>query len=152
MGDVTIICKGCKEPFTVTEARFRSVNVESCSNECRYGKPDPQAAIDRFWARVDRSGGPDACWPWTGKSTMRYGYGLLTWKQRLVNAARLAYELVVGPIPAGLDLLHSCDNPPCCNPKHLRPGTHMENMIDMDTRKRGANQFGPRRKYAAIPS
>jgi hypothetical protein len=54
-----------------------------------------------------------------------------------VAAHRLAYEDVIGPIPAGLHILHSCDHPPCCNPAHLRAGTHQENMDDREARGRG---------------
>lgn len=74
---------------------------------------------------------PDACWEWQGT---RYagGYGQC-WdvaRQRNGGAHRIAYETLVGPIPEGMDILHTCDNPPCCNPAHLRPGSHRENMLD----------------------
>lgn len=73
----------------------------------------------------------DVCWPWTG-STHTQGYGRC-WDTRVGKVAyahRLVYELRVGPIPEGLDILHTCDNPPCVNPAHLRVGTHRENMLD----------------------
>lgn len=52
-------------------------------------------------------------------------------------AYRLVYELTFGTkIPPNTMLLHSCDNQRCCNPWHVRPGEHVENMDDMKTRER----------------
>jgi hypothetical protein len=67
------------------------------------------------------------------------GYGRITeggHAGRIVYAHRVAWELVHGPIPEGLLVLHTCDNPPCCNPAHLRVGTHLENIQEMYDRKR----------------
>lgn len=58
---------------------------------------------------------------------------------------RVAYELAVGPIPDGLCVLHSCDNPPCCNPAHLSLGTHTENMKHKMDRGRWGGGAGKRR-------
>ena len=88
-----------------------------------------------FWANV-QVGGPDECWPWLRGSVNKYGHGSL-----LVNGARKlahrhAYELTKGPIPEGLFVCHSCDNPPCCNPAHLWVGTNIENAHDRDKKGR----------------
>lgn len=93
-------------------------------------------AIARFWAKVDRSGGPDACWPWTGPRNGD-GYGQTTVGGRTVGAHRVAYARANGEIPDGLSVLHDCDNRPCCNPAHLRVGTQAENISDMYSRGRG---------------
>lgn len=72
-------------------------------------------------AHLDRSAGPDACWPWTGR---QYGgRGKIAQGGRRVFAYRFVYELLVGPIPEGLQLDHLCFNPICCNPAHLEPVT-----------------------------
>lgn len=79
-----------------------------------------------------------------------YGLGIATrmvtaWsalKGRYLRVHRVVYELFVSPIPAGQHVLHSCDNPPCCNPKHLSLGSHDDNMRDMAVRGRAKGRPG----------
>lgn len=94
-------------------------------------------AEDRFWEYVDRSGGDDVCWLWTG-STDKDGYGKF-WptRDRSVAAHRYSWEAVNGPIPAGLYCLHRCDRPGCVRPDHLFVGTNRENQRDMTAKGRG---------------
>jgi len=88
----------------------------------------------RLWDFVDMSGGPKACWPYTG--CLHKGYGLVKRQGKRIFAHRLAWEYENGPIPAGLHCLHRCDNPPCCNPAHLLLGTHADNMEEKALRGR----------------
>lgn len=84
-------------------------------------------AADRFWAKVDASGD---CWLWLG-SVHRTGYGSF-WspdEQRVVGAHRFAYELLVGPIPEGLQIDHLCRVRRCVNPDHLEPVTERVNIL-----------------------
>ena len=102
---------------------------------------------DRFWAKVDRSGGPDACWPWTA-ATDNYGYGNFhvtkDGKGYMEKAHKVAYRLVHGEDPPAV--LHKCDNPPCCNAeKHLLPGTRKTNNADRHSKGRTA--CGERKRH-----
>jgi hypothetical protein len=90
---------------------------------------------DRFNRRVDRSGGPDACWPWLGRIEPK-GYGTMAVGGRQRLAHRCAMALAIGEVPRGKLVLHACDNPPCVNPAHLRLGTQLDNMRDMVQRGR----------------
>jgi len=85
---------------------------------------------ERFWAKVDKSGGPDACWPFMGARVPAGGYGRAILNGRLIAAHRVAYLLTHGELPADLDIMHLCDTPPCCNPAHLKAATTLENMRD----------------------
>lgn len=72
------------------------------------------------------------------------GYGEIRYGGGLVRAHRLAYELTFGPIPQGMSVCHQCDNPPCCNPKHLFLGTQSDNSRDMWSKGRGVPPSPPR--------
>lgn len=69
------------------------------------------------------------CWEWQ-KHKNNHGYGKLTVSGRGAYAHRLAYKLWVQPIPEGMNVLHTCDNPSCINPNHLSVGTQSDNMKD----------------------
>lgn len=87
---------------------------------------------ERFWSKVDRRG-PDECWPWTGALSPK-GYGKFRGADgRTKQAHRVAYELAVGPIPAGMTIDHvrsrGCIHRHCVNPAHLEPVTMGVNVL-----------------------
>src|SRR5690348_7619242 len=89
--------------------------------------PKPKPLAVKFDQYAVRSKG---CWSWTGITTPN-GYGILYIASRKrIGAHRASWQLHRGPIPAGLHVLHRCDNPPCTNPEHLFLGTHSDNMKD----------------------
>lgn len=94
---------------------------------------------DKFWGRV-AIGQPGDCWEWQGfrKET---GYGRICRGGGKGNVAahRLAYALHYGEEPGARHVLHSCDNPPCCNPAHLRLGDPAANARDRVERGRSRN-------------
>lgn len=88
-----------------------------------------------FWKHVDRSAGPKECWPWTG-CTQSKGYGVIGYKcadgvSRRFLAHRVSYMLATGQamLPE-IQVMHRCDNRPCCNSRHLFPGSQSDNMQD----------------------
>jgi len=102
--------------------------------------PFPLSADDeaRFWSKVDRSGGPDACWNWQGGTNER-GYGRFSIGGVHLYAHRVSWVIANGPMPDGLDACHDCpdgDNPSCVNPAHLWSGTDTDNAIDRHAKGR----------------
>ena len=88
---------------------------------------DPRELIERNVERIPIAG----CWLWTAHLNDK-GYGKAIvggWRgRRCVRAHRRSYEVFVGPIPDGLNVLHRCDTPSCVNPAHLTVGTQSENV------------------------
>lgn len=90
-------------------------------------------SVTRFWSLVDQTG---ECWNWRG-DTDRNGYGVFVWRGKRHGAHALALSFTTGELRADeLDTCHSCDNPACCNPDHLRFDTRFSNVQDMDSRGR----------------
>lgn len=105
-----------------------------------------QSTVEEFIERyLDTSAGQGSCWPWTGDHN-RNGYGRAKvggrkGKWRL--ATHLVWERENGPVPVGMQLLHRCDNPPCCNPAHLFLGTQADNVADCIAKGRARRGIFP---------
>lgn len=89
-------------------------------------KPQKKSLREKFEERFYVTPG---CWIWT-HGTDSHGYGKITYKSVTAKAHRVSYSLYISDIPAGLHILHKCDNPICVNPDHLFMGTHADNMRD----------------------
>lgn len=97
---------------------------------------------DRFWSKVDILG-PDDCWPWiAARRNKKHGYGAFWFEKKHRPSGWMAWHLTSGPVPPGLFICHNCDNPSCCNPKHLFLGTNQENNDDKVAK--GRHVFGQR--------
>ena len=101
-------------------------------------------SVSRFWRNVDIAGEGE-CWEWRGDADQD-GYGIFYWHDRRRPAHELALSFTTGErrLPE-LDTCHSCDNPACCNPSHLRFDTRASNVADMVARGRAG---APGRKLA----
>jgi len=102
----------------------------------------------RFWAKVQKLSGDDACWIWTA-GTDKNGYGKFKIRKDCIQADqrahRYSWSLLTGrPIPDGLVVCHKCDKPMCVNPSHLFLGTNLDNQTDCVEKGRkphGSNHY-----------
>lgn len=98
-----------------------------------------EALDGKFWSKI-RFLPHTCCWIWTASKSK--GYGRFGSDPRSRYAHRLSLIVHSGENHPELDALHSCDNPSCVNPAHLRWGTHDENMKEMKAKKRGVSKKG----------
>jgi len=124
-----------------------------------------KSLTDRFypkvWARAE-----DDCWEWQagrtpivqGKTGVHGGYGQFTiydldlQKYRSEYAHRVAWVIANNAnIPARMLVMHSCDNPPCCNPKHLVLATFSRNSQDRENKGRGGRHLESQERFLQNP-
>lgn len=144
---------GCGTPTPLaasSRAEYGHVRGEPISYI--HGHRPIQDIDDRFWAKADRTGGPNSCWIWQGVIGEK-GYGKFRIGDRMITASRVAWDLTNGPIPDDLWVLHNCpggDNPACVNPAHLWLGDVQDNTNDMMNKDRQNPPQGERHHRATL--
>lgn len=104
--------------------------------------------IKHFWESVDKKSESD-CWNWLLYKNQE-GYGRFNWLGKLISTHRIAYYLSTGIDPISMLVLHSCDNPSCCNPGHLFLGTDRDNCHDKINKGRDVKADGGNHWKASI--
>jgi len=127
----------CNRPFR----RNRLCDTHSCA--LRAGRklrplgprrPREYGPAD-FWLRVNKT---KRCWEWTGRHSNEFGHG--GFKGHGMTPHRYSWTIHKGNIPAGIFVLHKCDNPACVRPSHLFLGTQTVNVADRH--KKGRSAYG----------
>ena len=123
---ITKVCPRCNNPFTIPLSNQHQIH---CSREC-VSLP----LADKFWPKVHKT---ESCWIWTAAQGPN-GYGEFNHQKKHMQAHRVSWALHFGAIPAGLRVLHRCDNRLCVRPDHLFLGTAKDNTTDMLQKEREA--------------
>src|SRR5688500_15250667 len=134
---VTASCAVAGCPAPIKPRGMCGRHYQQVRNSGAVQPDDGRPPAERFWSRVDQTGGPDTCWPWTGSTTK--GYGNVRLGGVSYRAHRLAWIYAHGAIPVGREVDHRCHDSSCrlgdlcphrrcCNPRHLKVVEHAENM------------------------
>lgn len=132
---LTRFCATQPESLKVLMVGISCVRATKLFESMGYSRRQFEAA--RFWSKVDRSKGEDACWPWTGKFHYKAGgYGNARLGGKAVYSHHVAWILTHGTRPEkGLGIRHKCGIRACCNPHHLISGTMQDNCHDREMHK-----------------
>lgn len=142
-------CRWCGGSFEVARKAAARGRGRFCTRDCscaynrnrrwqvlkRPVPPRPKTPVEERYERHVIRRSEDECWDWS--AFKHDGYGRIDdGSGRSVGAHRVSYEMHVGPIPEGMDVLHRCDEAACTNPRHLFTGTNRDNTQDRDRKGR----------------
>jgi HNH endonuclease len=145
---VEVSCKNCSKKYFVSEGIIANGHGKFCSRKCKHDSMVIPLK-DRFFSSIGLKN-DNGFMLWI-LSTNKDGYGkTCDDNNKHVLAHRVAYEFAFGPIPDGMQVLHKCDNPPCCNPEHLFLGTHGNNMGDKAEKRRSYRPSGEKNVNARL--
>lgn len=136
-------CKVCGIEFFARDSQIKIGTGKYCSIKCRgVGVNKPIPVENRILNLVDIKNEND-CWEYKGFKN-KDGYGRIgTAKGKTDSAHRIMFKIFKGVIPKDKVIMHICDNPACCNPKHLILGTQNDNIQDMINKKRFVPKVTP---------
>jgi predicted XRE-type DNA-binding protein len=155
---VDCVCVTCGKPFQTKRSEVARGGGRFCEPACyRRSQIGPKSPLaDRVWSKIDKNGpipghcperGP--CWEWTAAVGVKHQYGIINVGGKSKLAHRVVWEMVVGPIPEGMDVLHHCDNRRCVKAdpdpalSHLYLGNDLENSHDAWSRGRAVKPPQP---------
>lgn len=95
---------------------------------------------ERFWSKVNK-GEENVCWEWTAALNNRYGWFSFNKKARSAHRVAAFLAGLTPSVDGELHVLHRCDNPKCCNPKHLFVGTNADNVADRVIKGRSGKTY-----------
>lgn len=147
---ISKICIVCGTGFSVMNHLHHQ---QSCSDACsrkrrRGAKYNHKPPLERLLSKIDVMG-PDDCWPFMGHCN-EDGYGTFSLGDDMVGAHRAIWILTNGLIPDDRHVLHRCDNPPCCNLRHLFLGDNETNVADKMAKGRHVTRRGEDNPCAKI--
>lgn len=143
-------CGICKEEFHARRDRIE--RTKFCSRKCRNTYAS-KVSHERYKKKVENQTSPEkkaemqerfehffakteGCWNWLGAKKDKLLYGTFRFRNKMYIAHRVSFTLYRGEIPEKKLVLHTCDNPSCVNPEHLKIGTHLDNQHDKRARGR----------------
>ena len=125
------LCRcSCGEEVAFTSKQLTTGRFRACRNCQDSGSKSPLSVRLRKY-EVSASG----CWNWTGKQN-ELGYGVLVVEGKYTRAHRAMHFMLNPRDDRSLVVMHTCDNPQCINPEHLKLGTQKENIMDMHSKGR----------------
>lgn len=133
---VETVCPHCLKTFLINPFLLKNGKTRCCSASCGQRHRTRASVNDRFFSKVEKS---DGCWIWKG-CVNKDGYGKMgDGAGSSVGAHIVSWTLANGPVPAGMNVCHECDNPPCVKPDHLFLGTQLDNIQDRVKKNRCAS-------------